>query len=122
MEQQLFIYGMKTKNPFKITEHDLMNWCISYLSLKGHYVQRINSGSTMASYGSRTYRIKMAEKGTPDIIGYHGTTGKFIGIEVKVKPNTPMPAQLEFINNLNRCGGIGAIVYSQDEMMAVKGL
>lgn len=101
-----------------------MNWCISYLSIKGHFVQRINSGKSFVRDPSgRIIRtIKLAETGTPDIIGFHGRTGQFIGIEIKVKPNKPDPAQTEFIDNLVRCGGIGAIVYSQEEMMKVAGI
>jgi len=121
--EQMTLMNKKYKNPFKLTEHELMNWCISWLSLKGHYVQRINSGKIPVFQSGRIARmVKLAETGTPDIIGFHKDTGQFIGIEIKVKPNKPLPAQVEFITNLKRCGGIGAIVYSQEEMMSIPGL
>lgn len=110
------------KNGVKTTEHELMNWCISYLSLKGHFVQRINSGKLPILQNGRISRmVKLAETGTPDIIGY-SKDGRYIGIEVKIKPNKPSPAQIEFISNLKRCNGIGAIVYSQEDIMNIKEL
>lgn len=101
-----------------------MNWCISYLSLRGHWVQRINSGKAFvrSPQGKILRTILLAERGTPDIIGFHGGNGKFIGIEVKVKPNKPEPGQIEFIERLNDCGGLGAIIYSQEELMNLKGI
>lgn len=63
--------------------------------------------------------VKLAEVGTPDIIGFSKDGARFIGIEVKIKPNKPSPAQTEFIENLNKCGGIGAIIYSQEELQKI---
>lgn len=114
--------GPRYKNPFKVSEHELMNWCISYLSLKGHYVQRINSGQVFIDdvrRGKRT--IKLAERGTPDICG-HTKTGRALYIEVKVKPNKPEPAQLAFIENAKRCGCIAEVIYSQEELQALEGI
>lgn len=124
MEQLYLPIMKKSQVPagLKLTEHELMNWCISYLSLRGHYVQRINSGKLPVFQNGRIARmVKLAETGTPDIIGY-SRSGIFIGIEVKVKPNKPMPAQLEFIGNAKRCGCIAEIIYSQEQLMEVKGL
>jgi len=120
--EQLKIRGTKSpKNPFTLSEHELMNWCISYLSLRGHFVQRINTGRAFIrdDNGKVIRTIMLAETGSPDIIGFHGKDGRYIGIEIKVKPNKPEPAQLQFIENINRCGGIGAIVYSQEELMKI---
>lgn len=115
--------GRKPKTPdiIKITEHELMNWCISYLSLKGHFVQRINAGRSFVrdNTGKVIRTIMLAEKGTPDIVGFHGKTGKFIGIEVKVHPNVPSPAQYAFLEQLLNAGGIGAVIYSQEDLMQI---
>ncbi len=120
--QQLTITRRKPKDPFKLSEHELMTWCISYLSLKGHYVQRINSGKIPIFQNGRINRVvKLAEPGTPDIVGFT-KDGRYIGLEIKIKPNKPSPVQQEFIDNLNRCGGIGAVIYSQEEMMEMKDL
>ena len=94
-----------------------MNWCISYLSLRGHYVQRINSGKSFVrdQNGKVIRTIMLAEKGTPDICG-HTKDGRALYIEVKVKPNKPEPAQLEFIENAKRCGCVAGVIYTQEEM------
>lgn len=117
-------FGGKTPPIIKVTEHDLMNWCISYLSLRGHFVQRINAGKTFVrdNQGKIIRTIQLAETGTPDICGHHGQNGRAIYIEVKVKPNKPTPAQEAFIENATRCGCIAAVVYNQEDMMAVPGI
>lgn len=112
--------GPRYKNPFKLTEHELMNWCISYLTLKQHNVQRINSGRVFVDdmrRGKRT--IMLAEKGTPDICGYVGRgphMGKALYIEVKVKPNKPEPAQVEFLETAKAHGCIAGVIYTQEEL------
>lgn len=123
MDQLTLVPG-RVRDPFRLTEHELMNWTISYLSLRGHFVQRINSGKSFVrdNRGKIIRSIKLAEKGTPDVIGFHGRTGKFICVEVKVRPNKPEPAQIEFIENARRCGCIAAIVYSQEDVEQIPGI
>lgn len=62
-------------------ESEIQKAIINYLRSEGVYCQRINSGSILQKKGSKTYRIKLADKGTPDIIAC--IKGKFVGFEVK---------------------------------------
>lgn len=65
----------------KITENQVQKTILDFLELKGIYAIRVQSGSAFGSYGGNQWRIKMAPRGTPDIVVCHN--GRFIGIEVK---------------------------------------
>lgn len=53
----------------------------NFLSIRGAWVSKIQSGKITKQVNGKTYMVNMAEKGTPDMVGcYKGT---FIAIEVK---------------------------------------
>lgn len=113
----------KPKDPFKISEHDLMNWTISHLMLKGHFAQRINSGRTFVrdTKGKVIRSIMLAHKGTPDVCG-HTKDGRALYIECKVHPNVLSPAQAQFLEEAREAGCIAEVVYSTDDVENIKGL
>lgn len=52
--------------------------------------------------------------GSPDLIGIY--KGKFVGIEIKQPNKKPTKEQQQFIDFVNKSGGIAAVVYSPDEL------
>lgn len=48
-------------------------------------------------------------KGVPDIIGFHLTTGVFIGIEVKAGKDVLSTEQIDFLTSLKDAGGIAMV-------------
>lgn len=58
-------------------------------------------------------RKNIVEAGVPDIIGYHKTTGRFIGCEVKKIGDVFSMAQIDFMSKLIQSGGIA--IYATEE-------
>ncbi len=61
--------------------------------------------------------LAFGEKGISDIIGCL-KNGRFLAIEVKRKGNKPSNEQLEFIERVNKMGGVGIIAYSLDDVVS----
>ena len=59
-------------------------------------------------------------KGSSDLVGI-GPGGRFLGLEVKTATGKPTQLQLQFIELVNRMGGVGSIVRSADEAEDVVG-
>lgn len=79
-----------------------------YLTLKGHFVWRNNSGMLQ---NRRGIPVRFGKVGSSDIIGIHKDNGRFIAIEVKrpsgsYKPTQP---QLDFIEAIKRHGGYAGV-------------
>lgn len=64
-------------NPEKIIEKGIMEW----LAMNNIYCQKVQSGSSFGSHNGKTWRIKFADKGTPDLFAC--VNGSFLAIEVK---------------------------------------
>ena len=71
-----------------MTETDIQRDILAYLKLRGICAWRVNAGRA-------SYNIRLAPKGTPDIIGYL-PDGRFLGIEVKRPGKNPTPVQQEW--------------------------
>lgn len=63
------------------TEHQIQTQIISFLRLKGFYVIRLNSGRMSYEYKGRRKFMMLAEKGTPDVMGFK--YGQVLFVEVK---------------------------------------
>lgn len=80
--------------------------------------QRINSGM------AKGFRVKMANEGTPDIIGVM-KNGKHLAIEVKTKSSWNSKGhgatdkQIEYVSEVYGAGGIAGIVCSVDQVRLV---
>ena len=97
-------------------ERDIQRAILDYLSLKRIVAFRINSGAMkVGSAGNERY-MRLAPRGTPDILGYT-KDGHFLAIEVKRKGGTVSTEQQEFIDGVNRAGGIGLVAYSLDDVI-----
>jgi hypothetical protein len=96
----------------------LVQQVLTYLRYKGHKVFRMNAGAIMTGqYGQR--RVQLAPSGCPDIIGWQKGTGKFIGVECKIKPNKPTYLQEEFAKMMQADGCIYVLAYGLSDVEAV---
>jgi hypothetical protein len=99
-------------------ESDIQKAILDYLSLKRIVAWRNNSGTAEVQAGKKLYWMKLAPKGSPDIIGYL-PDGRFLGIEVKRKGGVASQEQIDFLDKLNNSGGLGMIAYSLDDVTKV---
>ena len=69
-------------------------------------------------YWYRTHGGTFASRvGIPDLlICYRGV---FVGIEVKIKPNTPTPLQKIEIAKINLAGGVSGVAYSLEDVVTI---
>lgn len=108
----------KTKVPsLKMSEMELVHWTISRLSMAGYTVWRQNAGRIPIKndYGKITRMVIVGHKGVSDIIGF-SPTGRFCAFECKIAPNKPSPIQQLFLDDVNRAGGIGELVYTTEDV------
>lgn len=98
-------------------EKDIVNAILQYLQLKKIFAWRNNSGMIFGKdEKGRTYAHRMGPKGSPDIIGIM-SDGRFLGIEVKVPGNKPTDEQSEFLEEIQKRGGIAFVAYSVDDVI-----
>ena len=81
-----------------MVESDFQKKVIKYLRGKGHYVLNVAGSSQQ-------------RKGTPDLIVC--INGAFYGIELKCKGNRPSPLQLHALEEINKAGGHGIVLYEE---------
>lgn len=95
----------------KVKESDIQKTIIRYLRAKKVFCWRNNTGVAFTDHGRYSY----GAKGSPDILALHD--GTFYGIEVKRPGGVVSLAQKEFIEKINQAGGVGAVVYSVDDVI-----
>lgn len=125
-----------------MTESEVQKAILDYLHLKKIYVQRVNSGSMFTSYnnkagGKKTYKINLAEVGTPDL--FVCVNGRFCGVEIKKDERTVKTwlrkidtfkkesritpynqrevAQYKASLRINESGGVYILTYSLDDFI-----
>ena len=97
----------------RISEQTLVNQIIAYLKFMGHYAWRTNTGAMTTKEGRF---VRFGFKGVSDILGVL-KGGSFIAIEAKIKPNKPTQFQLDFLDEINKRGGIGIVAYDLDDVV-----
>lgn len=100
------------------SEKEIQKTILDYLALKGINAWRTNSGIQFSTYKGKEHVVRLAPRGTPDIIGFL-SDGKFLGIEVKKPGGTVSPEQLLFIEKVNKAGGVCFIAYSLDDVVKI---
>lgn len=98
-----------------VTEAQIQSAILQYLNLKGILAWRANSGMHMAHHNGKDYMIRLAPKGTSDIIGCLGN-GKMLAIEVKRPKGVPTSDQQNFIDKINQRGGVAFVATSIDDV------
>jgi hypothetical protein len=108
----------------KIPEHLIMLQIIEYLTSRGCYVWRNNTGAFVRNYYNmregrwkETY-FRSGMKGLPDILGI-APDGKFIGIEVKTTTGRTSDEQKRVIAEMANRGGWAFVARSLDEVKKV---
>ena len=91
--------------------NDLVKVCLDWLELKGIMAWANNTGA----FKKGRYYVKFGKPGSTDIIGIL-PGGRFLGVECKVPPDTPSPAQIDFANDVHRAGGIAVTVECLEDL------
>jgi hypothetical protein len=94
-------------------EGAVVNVCLEYLTLRGAYVWRNNTGALRDKNNRPVYFGKV---GSADILGIL-PGGRFLAVECKAGRGKPSEKQLEFLENVKSMGGLALIVWSVDELI-----
>ncbi len=99
-----------------MSEQDLVNQIIDYLTRINAVATRINSGKIIIT-GKDGHRraFNGAPKGTSDILAC--IHGRYVAIECKLEGETTTPEQVEFLAKVGRAGGIAIVAYSLDDVI-----
>jgi hypothetical protein len=88
------------------TEKQIQDTIIEYLKRKKWYVQRVNSGAMRMESKGKTYMMRMAVPGTPDVLAFKklGDAVNLVFIEVKRPGKKPTPLQIAKMQELESYG------------------
>lgn len=109
----------------KPLERQVQTDCIKLLSMKGYYVQRINSGRIPMGEGRSRRMIHMAEVGTPDLMAFKffdlGFNGEgdyldLIFVECKREGEKPTTHQEHKMRELESYGARCIVAHSSKEL------
>lgn len=84
---------------------------IQYMTMRGHYVMRLNSGLVKSERGGM---MRLAPAGTPDLLCIKD--GKCLFIEVKAGKNKPTDLQLQMMAILESYGAKCLVSYGIDDL------
>lgn len=104
------------------TEKATQKAILDYLTYKGIFHYRQNTGAFQSQYKGKNSFVKFGTPGAPDIVMV--VDGVYVGIEVKDSARTCSPIDLLnenqklFKQNLERAGGKYIIARSLDDVMA----
>lgn len=93
-----------------MSDDGLVPIVLDYLAKVGIMAWRTQSGAL------RHGKIKLAKKGTSDIIGCL-PDGHFLAIECKAKKGKPNKDQIDFLCNIKKFGGVSILAYSLDDVI-----
>ena len=83
-------------------------------------IDRANSGRVkVVSPAGKSYWITLHKEGTPDLIGYFGPAGRFIGLEAKVGKNYQSEEQIEFEFDCRKKGAYYKVIRSPEDLEKV---
>jgi hypothetical protein len=91
---------------------------IEVLQCSGYWCWRNNSGNMVVGEGESRRFIRMAPKGSPDIIGILPGYGRFFGLEVKVPGKKQSTGQCEWEARARNFGARYAVVTSASEALS----
>lgn len=97
----------------KISEADVMRLIQMEASKIGARLWRNNVGTAETKNGS-FIRFGLCV-GSSDLIGIY--KGRFLAIEVKAKGKKPTEEQTNFVNFVNKFGGIAGVCYSVEDFL-----
>jgi hypothetical protein len=86
--------------------------CLEYLTLRGAFVWRNNSGALRNKKGRPVFFGKV---GSSDILGVL-PGGRFIAVECKAPNGRLSEPQLDFLTEIERMGGLAVIAKSVEDL------
>jgi len=96
----------------KVSEAQVLKDVMHFLTLRGIFHWRNNSGAYKAESGAF---VRFGKKGTSDIIGvYPG--GRFFACEVKRPGGLLSDEQIEFLKRVRANGGVACVAESVDDV------
>lgn len=100
------------------SEAQIQNAILDYLMLRGVLAWRTNSGDLLITNNNgSSRRIKLAPKGTADIIGIMPDgSGRLLAIETKDRKGKQTPEQIEFMNRVRESGGVYILARSTEDV------
>jgi hypothetical protein len=100
----------------KPLEKEIQATILKWLTFKGAFAIRVNSGAVRASHNGKSRLVRFTNRpGCSDILCCLWN-GRFAAIEVKRPGEVPTDKQREFLQSIERSGGIGVWVTSVDEL------
>ena len=103
---------VKKKAPLKIPEGAVLKACLEYLKLRGAFVWRNNTG---ALRDKKNRPVFFGKAGSSDILGVL-PGGRFIAVECKASNGRLSENQLDFLNEIERMGGLAVIARSVEDL------
>jgi hypothetical protein len=98
----------------KITNaNQLAAYAVKVFTRAGYVCWRQNN---VAVCDKGQFRRFVGLRGVSDVIGFHATKGRFLAVEIKVGRDRLSPEQEQFLNAVNRAGGVGIIVRHADDL------
>lgn len=94
-----------------LLEKDILKQILEYLQAMGFFCWRNNTGAQPMEYKGRSRFLRFGKVGSGDILGIM-KDGRFFTIEVKRPGQKPTPAQVEFMDEVRRNGGIAVVATS----------
>ena len=107
----------KRKMKVLANEKDTQKAILDYLNTIGAVAIKIYNGGIFNPKNQRYFFPYQNQYGVSDIIACY--KGKFIAIEVKSPGRKPTDFQLEFLQRVKNCGGIGIWTDNIDEVINV---
>lgn len=105
-------------------EAEVLKACCDYLTLKGLFWWRNNSGATAFGEGSGRRFVRFGARGAPDILCLlPGSGGRLLCLEVKSPTGRLSPYQKAFLDQAGKAGALCLVVRHVSELItALEGL
>ena len=98
-----------------MSETELDSACQQYLTLKGIFYWRNNTGALVSEYKGKKRFIRYGATGSPDIFALKD--GKLIGIECKFGKNKQSEGQIEFQRQMEKNGAKYLLIYDIEQLL-----
>ncbi len=108
----------KSKRPTKaktVPESAIQADILTYLESTGLLYWRQNSGTLFFGKGRNRRKVRLGEKGLPDVIVVIPPDGRFLGLEVKSARGVWRPTQKDFCRKLQNAGGAYYVVRTLEQ-------
>lgn len=99
----------------KLSERDIQSQVTDWLTLKGIFWYRQNTGAMTRDYKGRRRFIRFGARGAPDIVCC--IRGKYVAIELKRPGGRQTSEQAAFEANLKLAGGIYILGHSLEDVV-----